>query len=57
MTVATAPLRTDAFAPLDEVVTVPAGVTEVRVVLAGFAAGDLATTGTVAFDDVGLYAE
>jgi hypothetical protein len=57
VSVATAPLRTDGFAVLDKVVTIPAGVAEVRVVLSGFAATDLATRGTVTFDDVGLYAE
>jgi hypothetical protein len=57
VTVATAALRTDGFAVLDEVVTVPAGVAEVRVVLAGFGATDLRTRGTVTFDDIGLYAE
>jgi hypothetical protein len=57
VSVATAPLRTDGFAVLDKLVTIPAGVAEVRVVLAGFAATDLATRGTVTFDDVGLYAE
>lgn len=57
VTVATAALRTDGFAVLDKVVTIPTGVVEVRVVLAGFAATDLATRGTVTFDDVGLYAE
>jgi hypothetical protein len=57
VTVATAALRTDGFAVLDKVVTIPTGVAEVRVVLAGFTATDLATNGTVTFDDVGLYAE
>jgi hypothetical protein len=57
VTVATAAVRTDGFAVLDELVTVPAGVAGVRVVLGGFAATDLRTRGTVTFDDVGLYAE
>jgi hypothetical protein len=57
VTVATAALRSDGFAVLDEVVTVPAGVTSVQVVLAGFALTDLQTQGTVTFDDIGLYAE
>lgn len=57
VTVASAPLRTDGFAVLDKLVTIPAGVAEVRVVLTGFSATDLATRGTVTFDDVGLYAE
>lgn len=37
--------------------TIPAGVTQVRVVLTGFSAADTATAGTVTFDDIGLYAE
>jgi M6 family metalloprotease-like protein len=49
------PLVTDGFATLEKSVTVPKGVTEVRIVLSGFAATDLATAGTVTFDDVGLY--
>lgn len=57
VTLATADLRTDGFALLDETVTVPAGVTEVRVVLAAFAPTDLATAGSVTFDDIGLYGE
>jgi hypothetical protein len=57
LTVATAAVRSDGFAILDELVTVPAGAAEVRVVLSGFAATDLRTKGTVTFDDVGLYAE
>ncbi|CAN5334974.1 hypothetical protein BH24CHL10_BH24CHL10_02170 [soil metagenome] len=42
---------------LDEQLTIPAGVAEVRVVLKGFAATDLRTRGTVTFDDIGLFAE
>ena len=45
-----------AFTTLEQSVTIPAGVTQVRVVLKGFAPTDLATGGTVTFDDVGLYA-
>jgi M6 family metalloprotease-like protein len=51
------PLSTAGFTTLDRVVTIPAGVVQVRVVLFGFAASDLATTGTVVFDDVGLFEE
>jgi hypothetical protein len=36
-------------------VTIPAGVSHARVVLTGFAPTDIATAGTVAFDDVGLF--
>jgi minor extracellular serine protease Vpr len=57
LTVLTAPLTTDGFETLEETVIVPTGVTEVRVVLTGFAATDLATSGTVTFDDVGLFTE
>lgn len=55
--VATAPLRTDGFTVLDELVTVPTGVSQVQVVLVGFTPTDLRTKGTVTFDDVGLFAE
>jgi hypothetical protein len=51
----TAPLATDGFASLSEVVTIPAGVAQVKVVLSGFAATDIATRGTVTFDEVGLF--
>jgi len=37
-------------------VTIPPLVTQVRVVLTGFAPTDLATRGTVTFDDIGVYA-
>jgi len=53
--VLTAPLSTDGFATLQESVTIPAGVAEVRVVLIGFGATDTNTSGKVIFDDVGLY--
>ena len=53
----TAPLVTDGFAALEKNVTIPKGVAKVQVVLAGFAATDLATAGTVTFDDVGLFAQ
>lgn len=49
------PLVTDGFTTLQQTVTLPPGVSAVRIVLFGFAAGDLRTTGTVTFDDVGLY--
>jgi serine protease AprX len=55
VTLATAPLSTAGFDTLEQVVTIPAGVAQVRVVLTGFAATDLATAGTTSFDDVGLF--
>jgi hypothetical protein len=51
-----APLQTDGFATLEQSVTIPPLVTQVRVVLTGFAPTDLATRGTVTFDDVGVFA-
>ena len=48
-------LVTDGFATLEKSVTLPKGVTQVRIVLFGFAAGDVRTAGTVTFDEVGLY--
>jgi hypothetical protein len=51
-----APLATDGFATLERAVTIPAGVTNVRVVLTGFAPTDTRTSGTATFDHVGLYA-
>ena len=54
--VLSAPLQTDGFRPLEQSVTIPPLVTQVRVVLTGFAPTDLATRGTVTFDDVGVYA-
>jgi hypothetical protein len=53
--VLTAPLQTDGFRVLEQSVTVPPLVTEVRVVLTGFAPTDLATRGAVSFDDVGVF--
>jgi immune inhibitor A len=53
--VLTAPLQTDGFRTLERSVTIPPLVTEVRVVLTGFAPTDLATRGTVTFDDVGVF--
>ena len=48
-------LVTDGFVTLEKSVTLPKGVTQVRIVLFGFAAGDVSTAGTVTFDEVGLY--
>jgi hypothetical protein len=55
--VLTAPLQTDGFRLLEQSVTIPPLVTQVRVVLTGFAPTDLATRGTVTFDDVGVYTQ
>jgi immune inhibitor A len=54
-TMLVAPLTTGGFEMLERTVTIPAGVADVRIVLRGFAPGDLATTGAVTFDDVGLF--
>jgi len=54
--VASAPLTTAAFVTLEDTVTIPAGVSKVRVRLIGFAPTDTKTSGTVVFDDIGLYA-
>jgi hypothetical protein len=51
----TTPFTTAPFAQLERAVTIPAGVANVRVVLTGFSPTDLATRGTVTFDDVGLF--
>jgi hypothetical protein len=53
----TAPLQTQGFITLEQAVTVPPGVAQVRVVLTGFASTDVATAGTVTFDDVGLFTQ
>src|ERR671922_532698 len=53
--VLSAPLQTDGFKTLEQSVTIPPLVTQVRVVLTGFAPTDLATGGTATFDDVGVY--
>ena len=53
---ATAPLTSTGFATLAKTVQIPIGVTQVRVVLTGFAPTDFATRGTVTFDNVGLFA-
>ena len=55
VTLLTAPLTTSGFAKLEQVVTIPAGVAQVRVKLVGFSPTDLRTSGTVRFDDVGLF--
>ena len=55
VTLLTTPLITNGFTILEQSVTVPSGVTEVRVTLRGFAVTDPATLGEVTFDDVGLF--
>jgi serine protease AprX len=55
VTLATAPLGTAGFDTLAQIVTIPAGVAQVRVVLTGFAPTDLATAGSTSFDEVGLF--
>ncbi len=54
-TLVTVPLGTTGFTAFEQGVTIPAGVAQLRVVLRGFSPTDLATGGTVKFDDVGLY--
>ena len=56
MRLVTAPFQTVGFQTLEQAVTIPAGVAQVRVVLNGFAPTDVAASGTVTFDDVGLFA-
>ena len=51
----TAPLTRAGFAKLEQAVTIPAGVTHVRVKLVGFSPTELRTSGTVRFDEVGLF--
>ncbi len=51
----TAPLTTNGFVTLETEVTIPVGVTQVRVVLTGFAPTDTHTAGTITFDAVGLF--
>jgi hypothetical protein len=51
------PRVTDGFAALEKTLTIPDGVTQIRVVLTGFAPTDLRTAGTVTFDNVTLYAQ
>jgi PKD repeat protein len=55
-TVLTAPVGGSGFQSLENAVTVPLGAVQARVVLRGFSPTDLATRGTVTFDDVGLFA-
>jgi hypothetical protein len=55
VTLITAPLSTDGFRTLENTVTIPSGVASVRIALKGFAPTDVATSGTVKFDDVGLF--
>ncbi|HZI65759.1 MAG TPA: CARDB domain-containing protein, partial [Thermoanaerobaculia bacterium] len=55
VTLLTAPVTTSGFQALEKAVTIPAGVTEVRVKLVGFTPTDLRTSGTVRFDQVGLF--
>jgi hypothetical protein len=52
---ATAPVATTGFVDLGQTLTVPAGVAEIRVRLLGFSPTDTSTSGTVVFDDVGVY--
>jgi hypothetical protein len=56
VSVLSTPLTTSGFAQLERTVTIPTGVAQIRVVLTGFAPTDLATSGTVTFDDVGVFA-
>jgi hypothetical protein len=55
--VLTAPLQTVGFTTLERTVTIPAGVAQVRVTLSGFSVTDIATAGTVTFDEVGLFTQ
>jgi hypothetical protein len=57
VTALTAPLKSSGFVTLEKALSVPAGVSGLRIVLYGFSATDLATRGTVTFDNVGLYEE
>jgi hypothetical protein len=51
------PLASDGFTTLEQAVTLPPGVAQVRVVLFGFSPTDPRTAGTVTFDDIGLFEE
>ena len=55
LTLITAPLTTAGFARLEQAVTIPQGVAQVRVRLIGFAPTDTRTSGTITFDEVGLF--
>ena len=55
ITLITAPLTTAGFNKLEQSITIPQGVAQVRVKLVGFAPTDIATAGTVTFDEVGLF--
>lgn len=55
ITLVTAPVTTAGFNKLEQVITIPQGVAQVRVKLVGFAPTDTATAGTVTFDEVGLF--
>jgi PKD repeat protein len=49
------PRLTEGLTTLSTAVTLPPGVAQVRVVLFGFSPTDVRTSGTVTFDDVGLF--
>ena len=55
VTLLTGPLASVGFRTLEQAVTIPPGVAQVRVVLTAFGPTDGLTRGTVTFDDVGLY--
>ena len=55
VTLIAAPLQTQGFELLEQTVTIPAGVANVKVVLKGFAQTDVSTGGSVTFDNVGLF--
>jgi hypothetical protein len=55
--VLTAPLTSTGFATLSAQVQVPANVTSAQLVLTGFAPTDTKTTGTVTFDNVGVWSQ
>lgn len=54
-TALTAPRTTGGFATVQQLITIPAGVAQVRIVLRGFAPNDVATAGAVTFDEIGLF--
>jgi len=55
LTLITAPLTTAGFTRLEQAVTIPQGVAQVRIRLVGFAPTDTRTSGTITFDEVGLF--